>query len=116
MLNILKYALLGAIVGAFIVYGNSAFAAAIASMPNQGNGKIVLTDELCKHEGKTYDTLNRAYNYTTEGHTMEGCFYVEDETVVVIWKLAKGEPRRMRYPIEGFTIIKKASPSSRYGT
>lgn len=88
-------------------------AIAIASMPNEGGGKIVLTDEVCKHNGKTYPELSRAYNYTTSGHSSEGCFFIEDETVVVIWDTAAGV-RRMRYPAENFTIIKKKS--NRYGT
>jgi hypothetical protein len=92
-----------------------AFAEAIATMPNEGGGKIVLTDEVCKNGGKTYSALSRAYNYTTAGHSSEGCFFIEDETVVVIWDTAAGV-RRMRYPAENFTIIKKKQPSSRYGT
>jgi hypothetical protein len=92
-----------------------AFADAIATMPNEGGGKIVLTDETCKYEGKVYNKLSRAYNYTTSGHSSEGCFYIEDETVVVIWDTSAGV-RRMRYPAENFTIIKKKQPSSRYGT
>lgn len=92
-----------------------AFADAIATMPNEGGGKIVLTDEVCKHDGKTYKELSRAYNYTTSGYSSEGCFFIEDETVVVIWALASGA-KRMRYPAENFTVIKKKQPSSRYGT
>lgn len=91
-----------------------AFAETIASMPNQGGGKIVLTNETCKLDGKTYSTLYRAYNYTSEGYGSEGCYYVEDETVLVVWKGANGQPSRMRYPAENFTIVKKNS--SRYGT
>lgn len=85
-----------------------ASAETIATMPNQGGGKIVLTNEVCKLENKTYDTLRRAYNYTTEGYSSEGCYYVEDETVLVIWKGANGQPSKMRYPAENFTIIKKS--------
>jgi hypothetical protein len=88
-------------------------AAAIAEMPNRAGGKIVLTDEVCKHEGKTYDSLARAYNYSAEGYTTEGCFAIEDETVVVIWKDGSANPR-MRYPAENFTIIKRKG--TRYGT
>jgi hypothetical protein len=90
-----------------------ALADAIATMPNEGGGKIVLTDEVCKHKNTTYSTLNRAYNYTTSGHGSEGCFYVEDETVVVVWDTAAGV-RRMRYPAENFTLIKRKG--TRYGT
>jgi hypothetical protein len=83
-------------------------AAAIATMPNRAGGKIVLTDEACVHKGKKYDGLNRAYNYTTEGYTTEGCFMVEDETVVVIWNDGSANSK-MRYPAENFTIINRRS-------
>jgi hypothetical protein len=86
---------------------------AIATMPNEGGGKIVLTDETCKYDNKTYKELNRAYNYTTAGYSSEGCFFIEDETVVIVWALASGA-KRMRYPAENFTVIKKKS--GRYGT
>ena len=90
-----------------------AFAAAIATMPNRAGGKIVLTDEACVHKGKTYAGLNRAYNQSTEGYTTEGCFAVEDDTVVVIWDDGSANSK-MRYPAENFTIIKKKG--ARYGT
>jgi hypothetical protein len=92
-----------------------AFADAIATMPNEGGGKIVLTDEVCKSEGKTYSKLGRAYSYTTTGHNSEGCFYVEDETVVVIWNTANGM-KQMRYPVDNFALSKKKQPATRYGT
>jgi hypothetical protein len=92
-----------------------ASAASIATMPNEGGGKIVLTDDVCKYEGKTFNKLNRAYNYTTSGHSSEGCFYVEDETVVVIWNTSLGS-RTMRYPLENFTLVNRKQSKSRYGT
>ena len=92
-----------------------ASAASIATMPNEGGGKIVLTDDICKVDGKVYNKLNRAYNYTTSGHSSEGCFYVEDETVVVIWNTSVGV-RTMRYPAENFTLINRKQSGARYGT
>lgn len=91
----------------FLMLLSSAQAGAIASMPNRAGGKIVLTDEVCKHNGKTYTNLKRAYNYSTEGYTTEGCFVIEDETVVVVWLDNSSEPK-MRYPIENFTLIKRS--------
>lgn len=111
LLRILGYAVLGAFLMAFITW---TYAATIATMPNEGGGKIVLTDEVCKHSGTTYSKLNRAYNYTTSGHGSEGCFFIEDETVVVIWDTPSGV-RRMRYPIENFDIPKQRKGKS-YGT
>jgi hypothetical protein len=90
-----------------LMFAPTAKAAAIATMPNKAGGKIVLTDEVCKHNGKVYEKLNRAYNYSTQGYTTEGCFAVEDETVVVIWLDNSAEPK-MRYPAENFTIIKRS--------
>lgn len=85
-------------------------AEAIATMPNQAQGKIVLTNEVCKYKGKTYSALNRAYNYTSEGYSREGCYHLEDETVVVIWKM-DNEAKQMRYPVENFTLIKRNNTS-----
>lgn len=92
---------------------DEARADAIASMPNKGGGKIVLTNEICKLENKTYESLRRAYNYTSEGYGSEGCYAIEDETVIVIWKGSDGKPVRMRYGADNFTILKKTST---YGT
>lgn len=91
---------------------DEARAEAIASMPNKGQGKIVLTNEVCKAASKTYSSLRRAYNYTSEGYGSEGCYYIEDETVVVIWNTT-GNPTTMRYPAENFTLLKKTTT---YGT
>ena len=111
MIRLLAYTLFGIFLVAYITHS---YGATIATMPNEGGGKIVLTDEVCKHEGTTYSKLNRAYNYTTSGYSSEGCFFVEDETVVVIWNLASG-PQRMRYPIQNFSLPRKPA-ANRYGT
>jgi hypothetical protein len=88
-----------------------AFADAIATMPNEGGGLIVLTDDQCKHEGKVYKGLNRLYSYTAQGHNSEGCYTVEDDTVVAIWATSGN---KMRYPISAFTLRPKRG--TRYGT
>jgi hypothetical protein len=88
-----------------------AFADAIATMPNEGGGLIVLTDDQCKHEGKVYKGLNRLYSYTAQGHNSEGCYGIEDDTVVAIWATSGN---KMRYPISAFTLRPKRG--TRYGT
>jgi hypothetical protein len=104
----LKDLLIGMVVGMVLVgFIQEVSAAAIATMPNEGGGKIVLTDDVCKSEGKTYSKLSRAYSYTTSGHGSEGCFYIEDETVVVIWNTSSGM-KQMRYPAENFTLMKRS--------
>ena len=81
-------------------------AAVVASMPNQAGGKIVLTDEECRHKGKTYTNLLKAYFYTPEGITGDGCWAIEDEVVVVVW-IDTGNTRR--YPIQNFDIRKRGN-------
>ena len=85
---------------------NLATSATIASMPNQGGGKIVLTDEVCKIKDRTFPELYRLYMYTAEGLTSEGCYYVEDETIMAIWAMSYGVERR-RYPISSFTSTRR---------
>jgi len=89
-----------------------AFAEAIATMPNEGGGFIVLTDDQCKYDGTVYKKLNRLYSYTARGTNIEGCYGVEDDTVVAIWHTSGAD--KMRYPISAFTLTKKKGV--RYGT
>ena len=79
----------------------NANAETFATMPNQANGKIVLTDEPCRYGGTVYEKINRAYNYGSAGYTSEGCWSTEGETVVVIWI---DNNQKMRYPIGNFTL------------
>lgn len=88
-------------------------AEAIATMPNEGGGKVVLTDDVCKHEGVVYKSLNRIYSYTAKGYNFEGCYGIEDETVVAIWHTSTID--KMRYPLSSFTLVKR-KPAVRYGT
>lgn len=78
-------------------------AGVIASMPNQAGGKIVLTDEACIHNGKNYSPLLKSYFYTPSGVTGDGCWRLEDETVVVVW-IDSNTTRR--YPVTSFDIRK----------
>jgi hypothetical protein len=99
--------LIGIVAGMILVgFVQEVSAEAIATAPNQAGGKIVLTDEPCVHQGKRYNGLNRAYNYGTQGYTTEGCYVVEDETVVVIWDDGTANSK-MRYPAENFTLMKR---------
>jgi hypothetical protein len=87
-----------------LIFSQYSKAEAIAQMPNEGGGFIVLTDDECKHDGKVYKGLNRLYSYTQQGYNNEGCYGVEDQIVVAIWKTGT----KMRYPISSFTLLKKA--------
>jgi hypothetical protein len=87
-----------------------AHAETIATAPNNANGKIVLTNEVCKFGEKVYEKLYRAYNYSSNGSNLEGCFYLEDETVVVVW----ADNTTYRYPATGFQIKKQNSSGYKY--
>lgn len=84
----------------------------IATQPNQAGGKIVLTDEVCKHNGQIFEKINRAYNYGSAGYTSEGCWSVEDETVIVYWI---DTDKKMRYPITAFTMNPNYSKRKKNG-
>jgi len=84
---------------------NFANAEAIAQSPNERNGFIVLTNEVCKVGNKTFKELNRVYSYTARGDTQEGCFMLEDDTVVVVWESGN----KKRYAASGFTLINRGN-------
>ena len=65
------------------------------STPNQGGGKIVVTDRRCPD--KSY--LSYAYAYNADGTTFKGCWALLDGKIHVVFK---GQPERV-YEINGFT-------------
>jgi hypothetical protein len=89
---------------AAIFVAESAKAEAIAKSPNNGGGFIVLTNEPCVYKNKDYAPLKRAYSYTAKGYTFEGCFGIEDDTVVTVW-MDSNEKRR--YPLSGFELLNR---------
>lgn len=68
-----------------------------AETENIGGGKIVLMTDACE----TDKALSRAYNYTREGKTEDGCWKYDAETVVVFWQ-TQG---KYRYPINNFLLM-----------
>lgn len=54
-------------------------------MPNQSGGRIVLTDRMCIQNGKTYEKLNDAYAYDSNGTVISGCWFMQDNLVNIIW-------------------------------
>jgi hypothetical protein len=77
----------------------------IAWLGNQAGGRIVITDEVCVDPDtkKRYDQLKRAYNYGSSGNTSEGCYLVEDDSIVIVWVNSNGR-NKSRYPLENFTF------------
>jgi hypothetical protein len=87
-----------------IIVSQTASAEAIAKTPNNGGGFIVLTNEPCIYKKKDYAPLKRAYSYTARGYTFEGCFGIEDDTVITVW-MDSNEQRR--YPVANFELINR---------
>lgn len=90
----------------------------VAWLGNQAGGRIVITDEVCidPDTNKRYDALKRAYNYSSSGSTSEGCFHIEDDSVVIVWVNSVGRSKS-RYPLENFTLntnYKKKSKGYNY--
>lgn len=82
----------------------TAQAEAIARTPNSGGGFIVLTNQPCVVNNKTYKELNRFYSYISSGFTTEGCYRLEDDTIITVWQ-PDGDTRR--YPVSSFTLINR---------
>ena len=89
----------------------------LAWLGNQAGGRIVLTDEVCVDPvtKERYDALRRAYNYGSSGNTSEGCFTLEDDSVVVVWVNSNGRSKS-RYPLENFTFNKNYSKRKNNGS
>lgn len=80
----------------------SAFCAAahagnFAQTDNQSGGKIVIMTETCSKDA----SMSRAYNYTSDGRTEDGCWKYDNDTVVIQWDVIG----RRRYPIKYFSLM-----------
>ena len=75
----------------------NASAEVIASMNNQGGGKIVLTSALCDRSN-----LYVAYSYVDTGKTIMGCWTTSGDRVLVDWS---GDIRS--YPANAFVVVKR---------
>jgi hypothetical protein len=85
-----------------------AHAEVIATTPNNDGGKIVLTNEVCTDNGKTYKSLYSGYTYTTTGSTMNGCWTIEDDNIHFIYT----DGAQYRYPSSRFTVKEKAKANN----
>lgn len=76
----------------------SANAREIAWLPNNAGGKIVITNETCRKNGKNYEGLYRSFMYTKEGYTMNSCYYLDGSSIRMLYD----NGQEMRYPVEDF--------------
>ena len=74
----------------------TAHAEPFAETDNQGGGKIVILTDACP----TSPTESRAYFYTKDGTTEDGCWRYDGDTVVATWE----RQGKRRYPISYFKL------------
>jgi hypothetical protein len=68
-----------------------------AETDNNAGGKIIILTEPC--EGKP--ALSRAYFYTKDNLTEDGCWRYDNDTIVIEWE----KEGRRRYPIGAFKLL-----------
>ena len=71
------------------------------SMPNKNGGEIVITNRDCVVKGTNYSPLKEAFSHWNGGY-LEGCWYLEDNMVKIIWQLSGGGMERRAYRMEDF--------------
>ena len=91
---------------------------ATGPMKNDANGRVVLTTETCNQKLDTIELgttkpvvagMRRAFYYTGDGVTNEGCWKHESGTILLLWPT---ENVLRRFPIKNFKIeAASAAPS-----
>jgi hypothetical protein len=81
----------------FLAAASIAHASNFAEVENQAGGKIVLMTTACE----TDKSQSRAYNYTKDNLTEDGCWKYDAETIVIIWE----KEGKRRYPISQFSLL-----------
>jgi hypothetical protein len=64
------------------------------AMPNQSGGEIVVTDKPCPG----YKNLRHAYTYTPSGKALNGCWYLDDTMIKLVWD----DGTTYAYPADNF--------------
>jgi len=88
----MKYMLLSLLAAATVAHADN-----FAESDNQAGGKIVLMTDACS----TDKTQSRAYYYTKDNLTEDGCWKYDAETVVIVWE----KEGKRRYPISHFSLL-----------
>ena len=95
----MKTATIAAVLVATLALPAHAEIFATANNKDDRNGRTVLTTDPCE--------MRRAFYYTSDGKTNEGCWKYDAETVVMVWSV---EQLVRRWPVSSFKVAdKKAS-------
>jgi len=107
----MKTAIITAVLAATLATTGHADIFATAGVKDDRNGRTVLTTDPC---GITFDRvyigvgkiipseMRRAFYYTSDGTTNEGCWKHDAETVVMVWP---AEPFVRRWPVSSFKVV-----------
>ena len=83
---------------------------ATANNKDDRNGRTVLTTDPCEIKFDllqiglnkiTTSEMRRAFYYTSDGKTNEGCWKYDAETIVIVWE----RQGKRRYPINMFSLM-----------
>ena len=59
----------------------------IGYIPNEAGGQIIFTSEICQFKGENYIELRRVFSFNRSGGVLEGCYYFDRRTdlLMVVW-------------------------------
>ena len=74
----------------------------IGYITNEAGGQIIFTSETCRLRGETFPELKRVFTFTRNGDTVEGCYYYESRSqlVMVVWA---DNGQRSTFPLRNVT-------------
>ena len=96
---------------ALLTCAAAAQAADIAYSRNNAGGRIVLTNEPCENlsgglSDQAVQNSRRAYSTGTSGVTLEGCYFLGDHSVHVLWQYPS--VARREYPASTFVPARQS--------
>ena len=71
----------------------SAQAEPIGYIPNEAGGQIIFTSAICTLRGERFPELKRVFAFTVNGRTVEGCYYYDTRTQLVMVRWADNGER-----------------------
>ena len=107
----MKTATIAAVLVATLALPAHAEIFATAGVKGDRDGRTVLTTDPCEIKfdllqiglnKTTTSEMRRAFYYTSDGTTNEGCWKHDAETVVMVWPV---EPFVRRWPVSSFKVV-----------
>jgi hypothetical protein len=74
----------------------------IGYIPNDAGGQIVFTTEVCRYLGESFPELKRVFTFMRNGRTVEGCYYYESRTELLMVRWSDNGERSV-FPLKNVT-------------